>query len=142
MTSNAGAQHARKSKLGFASTATAGGAMLSQVKKIFKPEFINRLTATVVFEDMNLDMARLILEKKLGKLRNQLSEKKVELEMSDGAFRHILEKGFTQEYGARELDRVISSELKPILMRSILFGRLKKGGKAKVTIHNGELKLE
>ena len=73
MTSNAGAQFARQASIGFSSQITAGEAMLKQVKKTFKPEFINRLSATVVFHDMNRDMASLILNKKLGELSNKLA---------------------------------------------------------------------
>lgn len=71
MTSNAGAQFARQASIGFSSQITAGEAMLKQVKKTFKPEFINRLSATVVFHDMSREMASLILDKKLGELEQQ-----------------------------------------------------------------------
>ncbi len=72
MTSNAGAQFARQASIGFSSQITAGEAMLKQVKKTFKPEFINRLSATVVFHDMSREMASLILDKKLGELSSSL----------------------------------------------------------------------
>lgn len=71
MTSNAGAQFARQASIGFSSQITAGEAMLKQVKKTFKPEFINRLSATVVFHDMSREMASLILDKKLGGTEQQ-----------------------------------------------------------------------
>ena len=103
--------------------------MLKQVKKTFKPEFINRLSATVVFHDMDYGMASLILNKKLGELRNKLSARHVEMELSLEAYKHLLKLGFTKEYGAREMDRAIASHLKPLLMREILFGTLKTGGK-------------
>ena len=61
--------------------------------------------------------------------------------LDDDAFNHLLNEGFTAEYGAREMDRVISQQLKPLLMRKILFGRLKNGGKAKVTLKNGSLSI-
>ena len=73
MTSNAGAQFARQASIGFSSQITAGEAMLKQVKKTFKPEFINRLSATVVFHDMSREMASLILDKKLGELSSKLA---------------------------------------------------------------------
>lgn len=142
MTSNAGAQYASRSKVGFENNTTAGEAMLSQVKKTFKPEFINRLSATVVFNEMNREMASLILDKKLNQLRSQLKEKSVELTLSDEARDYILKTGFTPEYGARELDRIISSQLKPLLTRAILFGRLKKGGEAKVSLSEKTLNLD
>ena len=77
MTSNAGAQYARQASIGFNSQVTAGEAMLKQVKKTFKPEFINRLSATVVFHDMDRPMASLILDKKLGELGSKLSSRQV-----------------------------------------------------------------
>ena len=139
MTSNAGAQFASHAKVGFGNITTSGEAMMRQVKKTFKPEFINRLSGTVVFNDMSREMASLILEKKLNKLRGQLVAKKVSLVLSESAQDYILKKGFTNEYGARELDRVIASGLKPLLMREILFGSLKKGGEAIIDLKGGNL---
>lgn len=141
MTSNAGAQFAKQASLGFGSNVQAGDAMLRQVKKTFKPEFINRLSATVVFNDMDRTMAGLILDKNLRKLQGMLSAKGVALSLSAQARELLLEEGFSKEYGARELDRVISSRLKPLLMREILFGALKEGGKAEATVENGQLKI-
>lgn len=115
--------------------------MLRQVKRQFKPEFLNRLTSTVVFNEMTRDMASLILDKKLRQLREQLQRRGVELVLSESAREYIINEGFTVEYGARELDRVISSWLKPLLMREILFGGLKKGGKATVSLVNDKLTL-
>ena len=133
MTSNAGAQYAGQS-IGFEKNSTRGEAMLKQVKRTFKPEFINRLSGTVVFHDMNLKMAGMILDKKLRELQTKLSGKKVELTLTEEARQLLLEKGFTQEYGAREMDRVISQTLKPLLMREILFGSLRQGGSVTVTV--------
>lgn len=139
MTSNAGAQFVNHAKVGFGNTTTSGEAMMKQVKKLFKPEFINRLSATVIFNDMTGDMATLILDKKLRKLSDRLAAKKVTLSLSDEAREHIMKKAFTKEYGAREIDRVISSTLKPILMREILFGNLKKGGDANIILSHDQL---
>jgi ATP-dependent Clp protease ATP-binding subunit ClpA len=113
--------------------------MMKQVKQTFKPEFINRLSATVVFHDMDKQMAQLILDKKLKGFREKLAAKKVTLNLSAEAYEWLLEKGFTPEYGAREMDRVVAQYLKPLLMRSILFGKMKKGGEAVVSVKDGEL---
>ncbi len=142
MTSNAGAQYAGQANVGFASNMSAGRAMMTQVKKTFKPEFINRLSGIVVFNDMDRTMASMILDKKLTQLQKLLNEKRVTLELSEEAREHLLKTGFSKEYGARELDRRISSTLKPILMRAILFGSLKNGGIAKVSLTDGNLHLE
>lgn len=132
MTSNAGAQYASRASIGFTGNVSRGDAMLTTVKKTFKPEFINRLTDIVVFHDMSRQMASLILDKKLAQLQTKLSAKNVTLHLSAEARELLLTKGFTPEYGARELDRVIGSMLKPLLMREILFGKLKKGGEFNV----------
>ena len=139
MTSNAGAQYAAQANIGFTGKVSRGEAMLKQVKKTFKPEFINRLTGTVVFNDMDRQMATLILKKKLGELQEKLTAKQVEMTLSDEAFGLLLEEGFTREYGAREMDRVIAQRLKPLLMREILFGSLKNGGKAAISVKDGQL---
>ena len=141
MTSNAGAQYASRANIGFMGSVTRGDAMLTTVKKTFKPEFINRLTDIVVFHDMSRQMASLILDKKLALLQTKLAAKNVTLCLSAEARDLLLAKGFTPEYGARELDRVIGSMLKPLLMKEILFGKLKKGGKAEVVVNNASLYL-
>ena len=141
MTSNAGAQFAAQANIGFTGKVSRGEAMLKQVKKTFKPEFINRLTGTVVFNDMDREMATLILRKKLGELQEKLTAKQVTMTLSDEAFAQLLEEGFTREYGAREMDRVIAQRLKPLLMREILFGSLKQGGNVTVETSNGSLSI-
>ena len=141
MTSNAGAQYASRASIGFTGSVSRGDAMLTTVKKTFKPEFINRLTDIVVFHDMSRQMASLILDKKLAQLQTKLSAKNVTLHLSAEARELLLTKGFTPEYGARELDRVIGSMLKPLLMKEMLFGKLKKGGDAVVNVKDGALQL-
>ena len=142
MTSNAGAQYASQASMGFASTATAGSAMLKQVKHTFKPEFINRLNEIVVFNDMDEQMAKLILGKKMRELNAKLAAKSVSITLTDEAHQHLLKSGYSKEYGAREMDRVIQQQLKTMLMREILFGKLKKGGEATVDLQNGILTIK
>ena len=139
MTSNAGAQYASQANIGFAGNVSRGQAMLAQVKKTFRPEFINRLSDTVVFHDMDRHMAELILDKKLAQLADKLSAKGVCIELTPQAREQLLKWGFTKEYGAREMDRVIGNRLKPVLMKALLFGKLKKGGKAVVKLEGKEL---
>jgi ATP-dependent Clp protease ATP-binding subunit ClpA len=115
--------------------------MLSQVKKTFKPEFINRLSGKVVFSDMDHDMASRILDKKLKELQKKLDARQVTLSLTDASHDFLLQKGFTHEYGAREMDRVIAREVKPLLMREILFGGLQKGGKTSLDVTEGKLHL-
>lgn len=141
MTSNAGAQYASQASIGFDSNVSRGDAMMKQVKKTFKPEFLNRLSGTVVFHDMDKQMAIRILQKKLRELDSKLQTKQVNMTLSPEAFEYILKEGFTPEYGARELDRVISQKLKPLLMREILFGSLKNGGNITIDIKDGSLSV-
>ena len=113
--------------------------MMKQVKKTFKPEFLNRLSGAVVFHDLVRQMATLILQKKLRELEAKLEVKQVKMTLTTEAFDHLLKAGFTAEYGAREMDRVIAQQLKPLLMRELLFGSLKDGGSITITLHNGKL---
>ena len=140
MTSNAGAQFAGQT-IGFNHNVSRGEAMMKQVKRVFKPEFINRLSGTVVFHDMDKQMATLILKKKLRELETKLEAKQVKMTLTENAFDHLLKEGYTQEYGAREMDRVIAQQLKPLLMREILFGSLKQGGTVTVDVKDGSLAI-
>ena len=141
MTSNAGAQFASQASVGFASTMTAGKAMLQQVKKTFKPEFVNRLSGIVVFNDMDDHMARLILDKKLRELDERLATRKVTVTLTEKAHLLLMREGYSRQYGAREMDRAIQLHLKSLLMREILFGSLKNGGHATVTASDNKLIL-
>ena len=141
MTSNAGAQFAGQASIGFGKGMSAGEAMLQQVKKTFKPEFINRLSGTVVFNDMDRTMAKLILDKKLNQLKAKLKVKNVQMKLKPRAFDFLLEKGFTRQYGAREMDRIIRKLLSPLLMNEILYGSLKEGGTAIINLKDNILVL-
>lgn len=139
MTSNAGAQYAGQAGIGFAGGQTKGQAMLQTVKKTFKPEFLNRLSGTVVFNEMDKTMASLILDKKLKQLSERLAAKNASMVLTPEAREFLLIKGFTQQYGAREMDRAIQQYLTPILMEQLLFGKLKKGGEVKVGVSEEKL---
>lgn len=141
MTSNAGAQFASQASIGFNSNMSRGDAMMKQVKKTFKPEFLNRLSGAVVFRDTDKQMATQILQKKLRELDSKLETRQVKMKLSTEAFDYLMKEGFTPEYGAREMDRVISQKLKPLLMREILFGSLKKGGNITIDIKDGSLSV-
>ncbi len=140
MTSNAGAQFASQ-RIGFNSSVSRGEAMMKAVKKTFKPEFLNRLSGAVVFHDMDREMATLILKKKLRELDAKLVARKVKMTLSADAFEFLLKEGFIPEYGAREMDRVIAQQLKPLLMREILFGKLMKGGEILIGLKDGHLSV-
>ena len=141
LTSNAGAQYAGRAAIGFGLSKGKGQAMLDTVKKTFKPEFLNRLSGTVVFNDMDRQMATLVLEKKLRQLSVRISDKKVEMNVSDDAKDFLLDHGFSVQYGAREMDRAIQQHLSPLLMDEILFGKLRKGGIASITVKGDSLSV-
>lgn len=142
MTSNAGASRIGKHGIGFTGQDVKADVILEEVKRIFQPEFRNRLNKIVVFRGMDDTMAAQITEKKLGELQKMLLAKKVELSADMAAKNLLKKKGITTEFGAREIDRVIQSEVKPLLVDEILFGKLKKGGKCKLTVTDKNFQLE
>ena len=137
MTSNAGAQFANQASIGFTGGESKGKAMLNTVKKTFKPEFLNRLSGTVLFNEMDITMASMILDKKLRQLAKRLEAKAVTFTLDEDVRQFLLSKGFTKQYGAREMDRVISRYLSSLFIDEILFGKLRDGGKAIITLKDG-----
>ncbi|MDE7313641.1 MAG: AAA family ATPase [Eubacterium sp.] len=133
MTSNAGASRIGKPGIGFLGEDTSADVVLEEVKRVFQPEFRNRLNKIVVFRGMDAPMAERIVEKKLGELAQMLLRKQVELTADAAAKKLILKKGVSAEYGAREIERVIRSEIKPLFVDEMLFGALKQGGRCVLT---------
>lgn len=133
MTSNAGARFAHKASVGFERKVNAGEAMAKEVKNVFAPEFINRLSSVIVFNDMDEKMASLILDDKIRKLQERLESRKVKLEIRPEAYASLLKEGFSPEYGAREIERVLNARITPLLMNEILFGGHKDGFTATVS---------
>lgn len=128
MTSNAGANRVGKSQIGFGDRTISSDAIMEEVKKTFQPEFRNRLNRIVVFNGMTDQMAESIAEKKLMELGAMLELKKIAFTATGAAKKLLKEQGVSQEYGAREIERIIGSEIKPLLVDEILFGSLKYGG--------------
>ncbi len=142
MTSNAGASRIGKHGIGFTGQDVKADVIMEEVKRIFQPEFRNRLNKVVVFHGMDDTMAGQITEKKLGELQRMLLLKKVELSVGTAAKKLLKRKGITTEFGAREIDRVIQGEIKPLLVDEILFGRLKKGGKCELSAAGEGFRLD
>ena len=142
MTSNAGASSVGKNLIGFGSGRMDDSAIGEAVKRTFQPEFRNRLSKIVLFKSMDREMAVRITKKKLEGLRELMGKKFVELEISNQAAEYIMKRGITNEYGAREIDRVISAEVKPLLVEELLFGKLKKGGKCRIELADNKLMLQ
>lgn len=141
MTSNAGANRLGKPAIGFGEGGMNTGAIEEEVKRIFSPEFRNRLSKIVVFHALNQDMVNRIVTKQLGLLAEQLKKKQVEITFGDSLTEYIAKKGMSSEYGARQIQRVIDAEVKPVLVEKLLFGELKNGGKCQLDYHDGEVKL-
>ncbi|MCI8585773.1 MAG: AAA domain-containing protein [Lachnospiraceae bacterium] len=139
MTSNAGASRLGKSRIGFGSGEINTDALMEAVKQTFQPEFRNRLSRIVLFREMDDRMAERITGKKLLELSDKLEARKVQLTVAPQAAEYIQNAGITREYGAREIDRVIAGEVKPLLAELLLFGRLKKGGTCTLLVEDGKL---
>lgn len=142
MTSNAGANRLGKSGIGFISTSMDESVLTEAVKNTFQPEFRNRLNKVVVFNSMDDDMATRVVDKKLKELSEQLSAKKITLSADRKAKDLLKERGVSQEFGAREIDRIIRNDVKPLFVDEILFGKLKNGGKIKLSAKNREFTIE
>lgn len=141
MTSNAGASRMGKHGIGFQGKDVSADILLEEVKHTFQPEFRNRLSRVVVFNSMDDKMAAQIVDKKLGELQNMLLRKNVELSADAPAKKLIKQKGISAEYGAREIERVIRSQVKPLLVDEMLFGALKDGGRCCLTAEGEVLRL-
>lgn len=128
MTSNAGASRVGKPGIGFGDRDVRADVIMEEVKKTFQPEFRNRLNRIVVFNPMDDAMAERIADKKLKELSIMLEQKNVHFTIRQDARELLARKGTSAEYGAREMERIIASEIKPLLVDEILFGSLKKGG--------------
>ncbi len=133
MTSNAGASRLGKGGIGFGGQDVKTDVIMEEVKRIFQPEFRNRLNRIVVFHGMDGKMAERVVEKKLDELGKLLARRNVELSADAAARKLVKKKGISAEFGAREIERVIQGEIKPLLVDEILFGTLKKGGTCRLT---------
>ncbi|MBS5124544.1 MAG: ATP-dependent Clp protease ATP-binding subunit ClpA [Clostridium sp.] len=142
MTSNAGAKEIGKNKVGFGERVVQGEAIKDEVKRFFTPEFRNRLDKIVVFNHIDKEMAINITIKEIGLFKEQLLSKNIILEFDDSVINHISSEGVSKEYGAREISRIINSEIKALLIDEILFGRLKDGGKAKIIFSDSKYAIE
>lgn len=138
MTSNAGASQIGKPGLGFQAQDVTSDIIMEEVKHTFQPEFRNRLNKIVVFQGMNLEMAGLIAEKKLKELATLLSQRKVVITYNKDAVTLLQTMGCSKEFAAREMDRVIQNEMKPLLVDDLLFGKLKDGGNCELDVKNNK----
>jgi len=141
MTTNAGAEETSRAVIGFTHqdhSKDAGEA----IKKMFTPEFRNRLDATIYFDALDKDIILNVVDKFLIELEVQLEAKKVQLSITDDARKWLAKKGFDPKMGARPMARVIQDEIKQILANELLFGKLKSGGNVKIDVKDDELICE
>ena len=139
ITTNAGASDAEKNKIGFGTQEVKYSD--EALKKFFAPEFRNRLDAVITFNKLGKDTMIKVVEKFVDELRAQIKEKGVKIRLNKEAIEYLMEKGFDPKMGARPLQRVIDKDIKRPLARMMLFGDLKNGGTANVTLDKDQLMI-
>jgi ATP-dependent Clp protease ATP-binding subunit ClpA len=137
MTTNAGAETLGKATIGFTTQRQAGDEM-ADIKRLFTPEFRNRLDAIVSFKPLDEQVILRVVDKFLLQLEHQLSEKKVEVTFSDKLRKFLAKKGFDPLMGARPMQRLIQETIRKALADELLFGRLTEGGRLSVDIDDHE----
>jgi len=142
MTSNAGARDIGRSLIGFGERIEDEGAVQGAVEKIFTPEFRNRLDATVPFRHLSAAVVVSIVQKELDAFRLQLAEKNVTLQTSEACLNRLAEEGYSKEFGARNVGRLVEDKIKAFFVDEVLFGRLAGGGTARADWRDGEYRIE
>jgi ATP-dependent Clp protease ATP-binding subunit ClpA len=133
MTTNAGAQELSKSGMGFTPSLDAGDEM-AEIRRLFTPEFRNRLDAIISFNALDRAIILRVVDKFLMQLEGQLAEKKVDPEFTPALREYLAIKGFDPKMGARPMARLIQDTIRSVLADELLFGRLAHGGKVTVDI--------
>jgi len=142
MTTNAGAETLQKTAIGFSNSREAGDEM-ADIKRMFTPEFRNRLDAIISFKALNEEVVLRVVDKFLMQLEDQLHEKKVDIVFTDALRAHLAKKGFDPVMGARPMARLIQDTIRRALADELLFGKLVTGGRVEVDVdEKGEVKLD
>jgi len=113
--------------------------VMEQVKKVFRPEFINRLDHSLVFHPLTLENIKNIVDLQLNDLRHNLAEKNMKVEFDKSLYSYLAEKGFDEKYGARPLRRVIQNDIEDLLSDKLLDEQFQSGDTIKVNVKNGEI---
>ena len=140
MTTNAGAQEMARASMGFVEQDHAPDGM-EAIRRLFAPEFRNRIDAVVQFKALELPVIERVVDKFLVELEAQLESKGVELEVDDAARRWLATNGYDPKMGARPMARVIQEQIKRPLAEELLFGKLAQGGTVRVGLGPGGLQL-
>jgi ATP-dependent Clp protease ATP-binding subunit ClpA len=142
MTTNAGAQEMSRASVGFMTQDHSSDGM-EVLKKLFTPEFRNRLDAIIQFAPLDEKSVMRVVDKLIVELEAQLDKNAVTIELEPAARKWIAEKGYDKSMGARPMARVIQEHIKRPLAEELLFGRLAEGGHVRVTVgDDGELRLD
>ena len=142
MTTNAGAETRNKASIGFMKPAELeGGQEMETIRRVFSPEFRNRLDAVVPFSALSRDTILHVVDKFIMELDEQLLSKGYSLEISPELRQWLGDKGYDPQMGARPMARVIQEHLKKPLAEHILFGDLPKGTRISATLEDGAVKL-
>jgi len=137
MTTNAGAETLNRSTIGFAAPARTGDEM-ADIKRMFTPEFRNRLDAIIGFTPLSHEVIMRVVDKFLMQLEDQLHEKRVDVVFSQALRDYLAKKGFDPLMGARPMQRLIQDTIRRALADELLFGRLVDGGHVTVDIDDDE----
>lgn len=140
MTSNAGASELEKETIGFTQPTNIEANNDEAIKRIFTPEFRNRLDANINFSSLDEKVISRVVEKFILQLEEQLADRNVTLSITDGANKWLADRGFDRANGARPLSRVIQEYIKKPLADELLFGKLKSGGKVRISLSAGKPK--
>ncbi|WP_138379670.1 ATP-dependent Clp protease ATP-binding subunit ClpA [Luteithermobacter gelatinilyticus] len=141
MTTNAGATEMSKEAIGFGSSVREGEDE-EAIKRLFTPEFRNRLDAVVPFSNLSPEVINQVVDKFILELEMQLEDRHVHIELTPAARSWLADKGYDRHYGARPLKRVIQEHIKKPLANELLFGKLLGGGEVTIRVKDGELQFD
>ncbi len=141
MTSNAGAREIGKPLVGFGERAVLDEAVFDAVERFFSPEFRNRLDAVVKFNGLGREIVLLVVDKAIREFQEELAAKSVTLEVTPRCREWLAEKGYSTEFGARQIARLVAAKIKDFFVEEVLFGRLAAGGSARADTEGDEVVL-
>jgi ATP-dependent Clp protease ATP-binding subunit ClpA len=141
MTTNAGAADMAKEAIGIGRTKREGDDE-EAIKRMFTPEFRNRLDATIAFAGLSPEIVSLVVDKFVMQLEVQLEDRNVTIELDDASRKWLVEKGYDEHFGARPLGRLIQEKIKTPLADELLFGKLARGGVVNVSVKDKELAFD
>lgn len=141
MTSNAGARNIGRKNIGFNAGTKNREAVDEAVSKIFTPEFRNRLDKVVIFNDLGHEQVKLVVKAEIAEFETMLTDKGIILSVTEEALDWFVENGYSEEFGARQISRLVDDKIKDIFVDAVLFGELKNGGRAEISVEDGDIKV-